>query len=48
MNKLINILNQDGQLVVTSRQIAEDFGKRNSHVVEAIENKIESLTSENS
>lgn len=48
MNKLINILNQDGQLVVTSRQIAEDFGKRNSHVVEAIENKIESLTAENS
>lgn len=48
MNKIISILNQDGQLVVTSRQIAEDFGKRNSHVVEAIENKIESLTAENS
>lgn len=48
MKKIINILNQEGQLVVTSRQIAEDFGKRNSHVVEAIENKIESLTAENS
>ncbi|MPM42977.1 hypothetical protein SDC9_89649 [bioreactor metagenome] len=48
MNNLIKILNQDGQLVVTSRQIAEDFDKRNSHVVEAIENKIKSLTAENS
>lgn len=48
MNNLINILNKDGQLVVTSRQIADDFEKRNSHVVEAIENKIKSLTAENS
>jgi Rha family phage regulatory protein len=48
MNKIINILNQEGQLVVTSRQISEDFRKRNSHVVEAIENKIKSLTAENS
>lgn len=48
MDKIINILNQDGQLVVTSRQVAEDFGKRNSHVVEAIENKVKSLTAENS
>ena len=43
MNKIVNILNQEGQLVVTSRQISEDFKKRNSHVVEAIENKIKSL-----
>lgn len=48
MNKIVNILNQEGQLVVTSRQISEDFKKRNSHVVEAIENKIKSLTAENS
>ncbi|MCR1953146.1 Rha family transcriptional regulator [Clostridium sp. DSM 100503] len=49
MNKqIVNISNQEGQLVVTSRQISEDFKKRNSHVVEAIENKIKSLTAENS
>lgn len=44
MNKLINILNQDGQLVVTSRQIAEDFEKEHSSVViRAIENLIKEL-----
>ncbi|ABK60394.1 phage antirepressor Ant [Clostridium novyi] len=48
MNKLVNVKNKDGQLVVTSRQIAGDFQKRHSHVVEAIENKIKSLTTENS
>lgn len=49
MNKqIVNITNQEGQLVVSSRQISEDFKKRNSHVVEAIENKIKSLTAENS
>lgn len=36
------------KLVVTSRQVSESFNKRNSHVVEAIENKIKSLTAENS
>lgn len=34
--------------IVTSRKVAEDFEKRHSHVVEAIENKIKSLTAENS
>ncbi|MGU9539605.1 ORF6C domain-containing protein [Clostridium tepidum] len=48
MKDLINIQNKGGQLVVTSRQIAEHFEKRHSHVVEAIENKIKSLTTENS
>lgn len=48
MKDLINIQNKDGKLVVTSRQIAGDFQKRHSHVVEAIENKIKSLTTENS
>lgn len=44
MNKIINILNQDGQLVVTSRQVAEDFEKEHSSVViRAIENLIKEL-----
>ena len=33
--------NNDGELVVTSRQVAEDFGKRHSEVLRAIEDKIE-------
>lgn len=45
MNKLINILNQDGQLVVTSRQIAEDFDKRHSDVLEKIEELIKTENS---
>ena len=47
MNKIINILNQDGQLVVTSRQVAEDFDKDHRVVVRAIENKAASLTEQN-
>lgn len=30
MNKLINIKNENGQLTVTSRQIAEDFEKEHN------------------
>lgn len=44
MNNLIRILNQDGQLVVTSRQIAGDFEKEHKHVLESIRN----LVAENS
>lgn len=44
MSKLIKILNQDGQLVVTSRQIAEDFEKEHKHVLEGIR----TLVAENS
>lgn len=44
MNKIISILNQEGQLVVTSRQISEDFEKEHSSVViRAIENLIKEL-----
>ena len=32
--------NNDGELVVTSRQVAEDFGKRHADVLRAIENLI--------
>lgn len=44
MNKIINILNQEGQLVVTSRQISEDFEKEHKNVLQAISN----LVAENS
>lgn len=40
MNKIIKILNQEGQLVVTSRQVAEDFEKRHADVLEKIEELI--------
>ena len=33
---LVNQFN--GELVVSSRQVAEDFGKKHKHVLEAIEN----------
>ena len=36
MNELINIVEKDGQLVVSSRQVAEDFGKQHKDVLEAI------------
>ena len=40
MSKIINILNQDGQLVVTSRQVAEDFEKEHFNAVRDIEKLI--------
>ena len=42
MSKLVEQKNVGGEmkLVVTSRQVSESFNKRNSHVVEAIENKL--------
>ena len=40
MKKTINILNQDGQLVVTSRQVAGDFEKEHFNVVRDIEKLI--------
>jgi Rha family phage regulatory protein len=43
MNKLINIKNEDGQLTVTSRQIAENFDREHKTVLDAIRN----LTAEN-
>lgn len=36
MNQLINIANQKGMLVVSSREVAENFEKQNKHVMEAI------------
>lgn len=44
MSNVVKILNKDGQPVVTSRQIAEDFEKEHSSVVvRAIENLIKDL-----
>ena len=40
MNKIINIQKQDGQLVVSSRQIAEHFEKEHFNVVRDIEKLI--------
>jgi len=46
MNNLVNILNQDGQLVVTSRQIAEDFERQHKHVLEGIKNIVTNMDSD--
>ncbi|WP_443660106.1 Rha family transcriptional regulator [Clostridium algidicarnis] len=43
MNKLINIKNENGELVVSSRQVAEDFGKDHSKTIRDIENLIEGI-----
>ncbi|MBS6501421.1 MAG: hypothetical protein KH415_07275 [Clostridium sp.] len=43
MSKIINILNQEGQLVVTSRQISDDFEKEHAKVTRDIENLIEGI-----
>jgi Rha family phage regulatory protein len=48
MNDLINIENKDGLLFVSSREVAERFGKEHFNVIQTIENKIKSLTLENS
>lgn len=45
MNNLI-LRVENGQPVVTSRQIAEDFEKRHNDVVRTIEEKIKTLTTE--
>lgn len=47
MNELINIQNQEGQLVVSSREIGEHFEKEHSKVLRAIENIKENEPSQN-
>lgn len=42
MNEL-KIINQNGQLVVTSRKVAEDFGKEHPKVIRSIETLIEGI-----
>lgn len=43
MNNLVKILNQNGRLVVTSRQVADDFEKEHSKVTRDIEGLIEGI-----
>lgn len=43
MDELINIENKEGDLVVSSREIAKNFEKRHDHVLRDIDNKIKSL-----
>ena len=46
MDKLINVQNQNGELVVSSREVAGNFDKEHRKVVRAIENKIKNLTAQ--
>ena len=49
MNELINIMEKDGQLVVSSRQVAENFEKRHDNVIQTITELIDQMgTPENS
>src|SRR5699024_1413672 len=43
MDELINIENKEGDLVVSSREIAANFNKRHDQVLRDIDNKIKSL-----
>ncbi len=40
MRNLINIKNKDGKMVVSSREVANNFGKRHTEVLRAIKNKL--------
>lgn len=46
MDKLINVQNQNGELVVSSREVAKNFDKEHRKVVRAIENKMKNLTAQ--
>jgi Rha family phage regulatory protein len=37
MNELINVLRQDGNLVVSSREVARNFGKNHQHVLRDVD-----------
>ncbi len=39
-NELIKIINKEGTMVVSSREVAENFGKRHTEVLRAIDDKI--------
>lgn len=43
MDNLINIETKDGQLVVSSREVAKNFGKEHSDVTKAIDNLLEGI-----
>lgn len=46
MTNLVNVQNKDGVMVVSSRDVANDFDRRHDHVIRDIENLIESMNSE--
>lgn len=41
MENEIKLLNQDGKVVVSSRVVAQDFGKQHKNVIRDIENLLE-------
>lgn len=45
MDSLINVTNQDGVLVVSSREVAENFEKRHDHIMRDIGNLINDMGS---
>lgn len=45
MNELINIMEKDGQLVVSSRQVAENFEKEHKNVLQSITELINQMSS---
>lgn len=46
-NELINIINKEGTMVVSSREVAENFGKEHSKVIRGIEGLMENEPSQN-
>lgn len=40
MNNLINLETKENQIVVSSREVAENFGRQHKHIIETIENII--------
>lgn len=47
MTNLINVLNNEGTLVVSSREVAENFDKRHDHTLRNIENIISNDSTQN-
>ena len=45
MKNLINVANQDGSLVVSSREVAENFEKRHDNILKDISKLIEDMGS---
>lgn len=45
MNELINVLSQDGTLVVSSREVSRNFEKRHDHILRDISQLIEDMGS---
>lgn len=47
MEELINVKNIEGQVVVSSREVARNFGKRHADVLRDIENLIKNVSTQN-